>query len=1023
MKTTMIALAAMALGQVACAEVAADGAVLTNGFTLTLKVNLDGAKGDEKLYALGPMNLVLRQGQPSGYDVAGGNYSNFRVADGSCPVLEATICEKAGRVGIPLGCLPKPDGDHVVTLDFSPVRWSIGVDGRRDEDFPIPEFPVVWPSNAFGRVLSPRVRDVSFVTPAKRDVFPEPDARPITRSIQYWTPDDHNAWVGDVAPGTLNGTFHLFYLLDRRHHGSGVRTGRHQFAHLTSTDLVHWTEHPLAVPIRETWQSVGTGTPFLKDGKVAIAFGWHTGRFKGLPEGLPIGGTYATSEDGIHFVNSGASIGSAQNPSVYNAPEGDYLQIGSCGGSGLSRSKDLVKWERCGVKLPFGGDCPALFDWHGHRYLLQGFVNMAYAEDARTNQFVDWTKEPDVLYDGLSVPMVVPWQGDRRIYAGWMEHLHGWGGWLVFREVVYYPDGHLGLKWVPEIVPPTPPVAYDVKGGERFTCTFRRQRGGPAVVFAVNPETREMSFADDVDKPVFQQRLCWSGNIKVGGVRGIDKDYRVRLIAHYDAKSDATIFDAEVAGQRTLIVRRAGRYDQPQRVAAAIRAVTPDGWGGSADAWQLKRHEEKVRSLTNGPYRVVFVGDSITHNMEPHYWKRRFAGEPYRALNLGTCGDRTEHVLWRIAHGELDGFEAKCVVLLIGTNNTGHFRADQEPPSDTILGIREVLRAIRAKQPKAKVVLMPIFPRGKTADDPNRRRNDVVNKVICGFADGENVFWCDCCEQFLTPEGETSSEVFFDRLHPTTLGYDIWFAAVKPFLDAAVSDGRLPMPGNSYASSLGRGLFHADGPVTAFPTAKSDGWWLDRLLRNRNQIAESGGQIDLVFVGDSITHGWEGQGKEVLAELRKTYSVLNLGYGSDRTENVLWRLENGEMDGYRAKCVMLMIGTNNTSGKDEVALGIRRILDLIARKQPTATTLLLPIFPRGASPEDGIRRSRDQVNEVIKAFADGKKVVWVDFNAKFLDEKGDTKGYLYDRLHPNAAGYRDVWLPAVLPHFQRICGK
>ena len=88
-------------------------------------------------------------------------------------------------------------------------------------------------------------------------------------------------------------------------------------------------------------------------------------------------------------------------------------------------------------------------------------------------------------------------------------------------------------------------------------------------------------------------------------------------------------------------------------------------------------------------------------------------------------------------------------------------------------------------------------------------------------------------------------------------------------------------------------------------------WWSERLLQKRNQIVASKGEFDLVFFGDSITHGWEGGGKAKLAELSKTYSILNIGYSGDQTQHLVWRGLNGELDGYKAKCIMLMIGTNN----------------------------------------------------------------------------------------------------------------
>ena len=470
----------------------------------------------------------------------------------------------------------------------------------------------------------------------------------------------------------------------------------------------------------------------------------------------------------------------------------------------------------------------------------------------------------------------------------------------------------------------------------------------------------------------------------------------------------------------------------------AIRAVTPDPWGGNPKSWQMQRHDGKMASVTNGGAKVVFIGDSITHFWESNgkaQQQKYFSQGDWKMLDLGTSADRTEHVIWRLTEGkELDGYEAKCILLMIGTNNTGHFPADREPPSDTILGIRKILDVIAQKQPKATVVLTAIFPRGKDAADACRRRNEIVNREIAKFADGKRVFWCDFNDQFLTADGVLSPELFPDYLHPNALGYEIWFSAVKPYVDYALSDGRLPAPANRYAPFVRKENFRTDESITTYPATRirSEGygahdWWLDRLLRNRNEIADSKGSIDLVFFGDSITHNWENAGQETLAELRKTYSVLDIGYSGDRTEHLVWRGENGELDGYRAKCIMLMIGTNNTWHRNDrpeaIAAGIRRILDVIARKQPRAKTLLLPIFPFGDKPDHPNRVNNEKANEIVKGYADGEKVIWVDFNAKFLDEKGDNVKWMPDHCHPNAAGYREIWLPSVLPYFQKIVGK
>ena len=468
----------------------------------------------------------------------------------------------------------------------------------------------------------------------------------------------------------------------------------------------------------------------------------------------------------------------------------------------------------------------------------------------------------------------------------------------------------------------------------------------------------------------------------------------------------------------------------------AIRAVTPTAWNGDPNCWQMKRHNEKMAVVTNGGAKVVFIGDSITHFWETNgriQLKKYFSEGDLKMLDLGTSADRTEHVLWRLTEGkELDGYEAKVVCLMIGTNNSGHFKFAEEPPIDTILGIREILKVIRAKQPTAKIVLTAIFPRGRDVNDACRRRNETVNKEIAYFADGKDIFWVDFNDQFLTVDGILPREVFPDRLHPAGYGYELWTAAVMPYVTAAL-EGRT-MPPSRFAPFVRAENVRMEESLATYPAGRAcdqgyglENWWVDRLLEKRNQIADAKGEFDLVFFGDSITHNWEKPGKSVLEELRKTYSILDIGYSGDRTENLVWRGLNGELDGYVAKCIMLMIGTNNTWHRkdkpEDIAAGIRRVLDVIAEKQPQAKVLLLPIFPFGDNPDHPNRVNNEKVNALIKGYADGQKVIWVDFNAKFLDEKGDNVKWMPDHCHPNTAGYREIWLPAVLPYFKEIVGK
>lgn len=472
----------------------------------------------------------------------------------------------------------------------------------------------------------------------------------------------------------------------------------------------------------------------------------------------------------------------------------------------------------------------------------------------------------------------------------------------------------------------------------------------------------------------------------------------------------------------------------------AIRAVTPVAWDGNPNCWQLKRHAEKMNVVTNGGAKVVFIGDSITHFWETNgrdQLKKYFSEGDRKMLNLGFSADRTEHVLWRLTEGkELDGYEAKVIFIMIGTNNSGHFPFEKETPIDTIHGIREILRTVRAKQPTAKIVLTAIFPRGEGPDDPCRRRNEAVNRVISEYCDGKDIFWLDFNEQFLTPDGRLPRDVFPDLLHPGPYGYEVWAAAVMPYVDAALSDGKIPMPPNRFASCVRSESFSSVMPASIRPRPtyvidrdwSKPHWWMDRLLEHRNQVTASNGSFDIVFVGDSITHFWERAGAKELEELRKTYSILNLGYGSDRTGSVLWRLENGGFEGFQTKCFMLMVGTNNREGCDrwsnhrDVVTGIKKIIEKISLKFPQAKIVLLPIFPRGANAQDTVRVRNEKVNAELKGVADGEKIFWVDINAKLVDANGDTKFIMPDRLHPNAEGYR-IWKEAVTPLFRRIVGK
>lgn len=200
-------------------------------------------------------------------------------------------------------------------------------------------------------------------------------------------------------------------------------------------------------------------------------------------------------------------------------------------------------------------------------------------------------------------------------------------------------------------------------------------------------------------------------------------------------------------------------------------------------------------------------------------------------------------------------------------------------------------------------------------------------------------------------------------------------------------------------------------------------WWRPRHEQKLQQIKDNP-QVDLVFIGDSITHGWEREGFNVWQKYYAKRNALDLGFSGDRTENILWRLQHGEVDGIHPKVAVLMFGTNNTGQRLEdpktTILGIKRNLDELQQRLPDTKLLLLAIFPRDEQPDAQMRRMNEQVNQAIAHFADDKKIFFLDINKHFLDEKGVLhKEIMPDLLHPNEHGY-EIWAEAMEPTLKRL---
>ena len=184
-------------------------------------------------------------------------------------------------------------------------------------------------------------------------------------------------------------------------------------------------------------------------------------------------------------------------------------------------------------------------------------------------------------------------------------------------------------------------------------------------------------------------------------------------------------------------------------------------------------------------------------------------------------------------------------------------------------------------------------------------------------------------------------------------------------------------------------------------------------------------KFDLVMCGDSITHFWDTHGANVRDEAFSGIKVLNCGHSGDKVQELLWRLADGELDGYSCPLFQVLIGTNNRlDTAEDIAAGIKAVVSLILEKHPESKVLLIPILPRSDfNPQKHqtaeVFAKLQSVNDIIKPLADGDRVVWFDLGPKFSNPDGTINESLFrDHLHPNEAGYR-VWAEALKPYINK----
>jgi lysophospholipase L1-like esterase len=193
----------------------------------------------------------------------------------------------------------------------------------------------------------------------------------------------------------------------------------------------------------------------------------------------------------------------------------------------------------------------------------------------------------------------------------------------------------------------------------------------------------------------------------------------------------------------------------------------------------VEKHQANLAVAKAGNIDFLLMGDSITD-----FWRNPegpYAGKPVfdktwgklKTANFGIAGDTTQGVLYRLQHGEGQGFSPKAVMLMIGTNNTRNNSA-----AEIAEGVGAIVMELQKDFPAAKILLLAIFPRS-TPVDPVRQQIADINSIISKLDDGKKVFYMDIGKVFLDAQGNIGVDIMSDGLHPTTKGYELWANAVS----------------------------------------------------------------------------------------------------------------------------------------------------------------------------------------------------------------------------------------------------
>ena len=434
---------------------------------------------------------------------------------------------------------------------------------------------------------------------------------------------------------------------------------------------------------------------------------------------------------------------------------------------------------------------------------------------------------------------------------------------------------------------------------------------------------------------------------------------------------------------------------------AGIRAATPTPQSTDPSSWWCQRFEKKCIDLKEKGAPLLLIGDDVTQMWEENGkglqpFRAYLQKEPMSAIDIGYTGDRTENVLWRLQNGELDGYEPpKAALIMVGANNTLDFTEDEEPPCDTILGIRSIIDTIKERCPETKIFVFSILPCGRTPNDQRRTRNFNVNAALSRLCEPLGATYYEINSQVMDIDGNFGEDFSYDGIHLNTKGYKVWVKNINKLLNPI--------------------FFPEETPGYKLPVSRfGEPWWFDRVFEIRSAIGTTTTRPNVVLLGDDLAKGWEDQGAEAAKECFGSRRVNNAGIEGDSLAQIIWRARYSCLSAFRPALVVLHAGLVDSEITAEEFVDAYNDLITEARAKQTASKIIvMAVPPRGASPDDPMRGRIEFINEELEKLITNDKTFFVNCNDELLEPDGTLSPEMSpDQIHFSSKAY-EIWGKAI----------